>query len=94
MSFIAKRYVPAIQRMTSVSYPLLLKCDTFSRSSDAVFELSQRFAETFKLEESLAPEEKLEAERLMFLELTQGTIFAASFMELVQLLIVSSLSLG
>ena len=57
-----------------------IKCDTFSRSSDAVFELSQRFAEPFKLDDSLAPEEKLEAERLMFLELTQGAISPAPFM--------------
>jgi len=31
-----------------------------------------RFAEPFKIAEGLSPEEKLEAERLMFLELTQG----------------------
>ncbi|KAG6879571.1 hypothetical protein C0992_001398 [Termitomyces sp. T32_za158] len=48
-----------------------LVCDTFSRSADAVFELSMRFAEPFKLSEALSPEERLEAERLMFLELTQ-----------------------
>ncbi|KAF9074913.1 hypothetical protein BDP27DRAFT_1380982 [Rhodocollybia butyracea] len=48
------------------------KCDTFSRSSDAVFELSQRFAEPFTISENLSAEGKLEAERLMFLELTQG----------------------
>ncbi|KAG6873219.1 hypothetical protein C0995_001573 [Termitomyces sp. Mi166 len=47
------------------------KCDTFSRSADAVFELSTRFAEPFKLSDALSPEERLEAERLMFLELTQ-----------------------
>lgn len=51
-----------------------LKCDTFSRSSDAVFELSLRFAEPFKINESLSPKEKIEAERLMFLELTQGML--------------------
>lgn len=50
------------------------KCDTFSRSADAVFELSMRFAEPFKISEDLSPEEKLEAERLMFLELTQGNM--------------------
>ncbi|KAK7058503.1 Hairy/enhancer-of-split with YRPW motif protein 2 [Paramarasmius palmivorus] len=48
------------------------KCDTFSRSSEAVFELSMRFAEPFTLTENLSADEKLEAERLMFLELTQG----------------------
>jgi len=47
------------------------QCDTFSRSSDAVFELSTRFAEPFT-QSGKSPETKLEAERLMFLELTQG----------------------
>ncbi|KAJ7040328.1 DUF89 domain-containing protein [Mycena alexandri] len=50
------------------------KCDTFSRSSDAVFELSMRFAEPFKISDNLSPEGKLDAERLMFLELTQEQI--------------------
>jgi hypothetical protein len=49
-----------------------VQCDTFSRSSDAVFELSMRFAEPFKQSENISDEEKAEAERLMFLELTQG----------------------
>jgi hypothetical protein len=39
---------------------------------DAVFELSLRFAEPFKISDKLSPLEKVEAERLMFLELTQG----------------------
>ncbi|PPQ66356.1 hypothetical protein CVT26_011075 [Gymnopilus dilepis] len=47
------------------------KCDTFSRSSDAVFELSLRFADPFKLSSDLSAEEKLESERLMFHELSQ-----------------------
>jgi hypothetical protein len=51
------------------------QCDTFSRSSDAVFELSLRFAEPFKISEDLSPEARLEEERLMFLELTQGDSF-------------------
>ncbi len=50
----------------------MVQCDTFSRSHDAVFELSMRFAEPFTLKENLSAEEKLEAERLMFLELTQS----------------------
>ncbi|KAG5351697.1 hypothetical protein C0989_005210 [Termitomyces sp. Mn162] len=54
------------------------KCDTFSRSADAVFELSMRFAEPFKLSEALSPEERLEAERLMFLELTQVCLWGNS----------------
>lgn len=32
-----------------------------------------RFAEPFKISDNLSDSEKLEAERLMFLELTQGT---------------------
>ena len=37
-----------------------------------------RFAEPFKLTGNLSPEEKLEAERLMFMELTQGLCFLLS----------------
>jgi len=51
------------------------QCDTFSRSSDAVFELSLRFAEPFKISDDLSSEKRSEAERLMFLELTQGLPF-------------------
>ncbi|KAF8808126.1 DUF89-domain-containing protein [Phlegmacium glaucopus] len=54
------------------------KCDTFSRSSDAVFELSLRFAEPFKISEKLTSVGKLEAERLMFLELTQVCLWGNS----------------
>ncbi|KAF9015687.1 hypothetical protein BDQ17DRAFT_1228782 [Cyathus striatus] len=54
------------------------KCDTFSRSSDAVFELSMRFAEPFKISDELSPEGKLEAERHMFLELTQVCLWGNS----------------
>ncbi|KAJ3895150.1 hypothetical protein GG344DRAFT_86090 [Lentinula edodes] len=54
------------------------KCDTFSRSSDAVFELSLRFAEPFAIADKLSAEEKLEAERLMFLELTQVCLWGNS----------------
>ncbi|KAF8971722.1 hypothetical protein BDZ97DRAFT_2070947 [Flammula alnicola] len=42
----------------------------FSHSSDAVFELSLRFAEPFKISDNFSLKEKLEAECLMFLELT------------------------
>lgn len=58
-------------------YSKKIQCDTFARSSDAVFELSLRFAEPFKIADEKSPEEKLEAERLMFLELTQGEAFFA-----------------
>lgn len=50
-----------------------LQCDTFSRSNDAVFELSTRFVEPFKHKPGMTDEQKLEAERLMFIELTQST---------------------
>lgn len=50
-----------------------VQCDTFSRSSDAVFELSTRFAEPFKQKDGMSDAEKLEAERLLFMELTQST---------------------
>lgn len=52
----------------------VLKCDTFSRSSEAVFELSMRLAEPFKHPEGKSETERENAERLMFLELTQGLI--------------------
>ncbi|EIN13873.1 DUF89-domain-containing protein [Punctularia strigosozonata HHB-11173 SS5] len=54
------------------------KCDTFSRSSDAVFELSTRFAEPFKLKDGLSDDERLETMKLMFLELTQICLWGNS----------------
>jgi len=48
------------------------KCDTFSRSQDAVFELSMRFAEAFELPPGLDEQAATEKERLMFHELTQS----------------------
>ncbi|CAL1694509.1 unnamed protein product [Somion occarium] len=54
------------------------KCDTFSRSSDAVFELSTRFAEPFQHKKHLSDNEKLDAERLMFMELTQVCLWGNS----------------
>jgi len=54
------------------------KCDTFSRSSDAVFELSQRFAEPFKQAAETPSTERSDAERLMFLELTQVCLWGNS----------------
>ncbi|KDQ63021.1 hypothetical protein JAAARDRAFT_53250 [Jaapia argillacea MUCL 33604] len=54
------------------------KCDTFSRSADAVFELSMRFAEPFKLPENLSAEGKIEHEKLMFKELTQICLWGNS----------------
>lgn len=48
------------------------KCDTFSRSQDAVFELSMRFAEAAVLPAGLDEQAAAEKERLMFHELTQS----------------------
>ncbi|KIY50418.1 DUF89-domain-containing protein [Fistulina hepatica ATCC 64428] len=54
------------------------KCDTFSRSAEAVFELSTRFAEPFKVFQNGSQTEKYEAERLMFLELAQVCLWGNS----------------
>jgi hypothetical protein len=54
------------------------KCDTFSRSSEAVFELSMRLAEPFKHPKDKSESEKENAERLMFLELTQVCLWGNS----------------
>ncbi|KAK0554610.1 Hairy/enhancer-of-split with YRPW motif protein 2 [Tilletia horrida] len=47
------------------------KCDTFSRSNTAVFELSTRFAEPFAYPDQATDEEKASARKLLFHELTQ-----------------------
>ncbi|PWN48653.1 DUF89-domain-containing protein [Violaceomyces palustris] len=47
------------------------KCDTFSRSGTAVFELSTRFAIPFSYEPNATEAEKLKARELVFHELTQ-----------------------
>ena len=75
-----------------IHFKWYLEYDTFSRSADAVFELSMRFAEPFRSTEGLSPEEKLEAERLMFLELTQGDCLFS--LNQISSLICASLSLG
>jgi hypothetical protein len=80
MSSTAKRYgVP--RRITDAILIELncLQCDTFSRSSEAVFELSTRFAEPFKQASDVSEHERNEAERLMFLELTQGLSFVYTY---------------
>lgn len=48
------------------------KCDTFSRSSQAVFELSTRFHEPAQVVGSAADQAK--KNRLIFLELTQSEL--------------------
>ncbi|GAA5876981.1 hypothetical protein JCM8547_001958 [Rhodosporidiobolus lusitaniae] len=50
------------------------KCDTFSRSSEAVFELSMRFAQPWKPQDG-TPEEQLEAKRLLFHETVQISLW-------------------
>lgn len=47
------------------------KCETFSRSSDAVFELATRFAAPYEPDTSLPADKQLDAKRLLFHELTQ-----------------------
>jgi len=54
------------------------KCDTFSRSNQAVFELSQRFSQPHDLLASLGPEEKKEKLKLVFHELTQVCLWGNS----------------
>lgn len=54
------------------------KCDTFARSSQAVFELSTRFAELFKYEDGANEEQKKEAKKLLFHELTQVCLWGNS----------------
>ncbi len=74
-SSIDKRYITLPQ---SWQLSNILQCDTFSRSSEAVFELSMRFAEPFTLSDDLASDKRLETERLMFLELTQVCLWGNS----------------
>ena len=57
---------------------VLTECDTFSRLSDAVFELSLRFAKPWEQDKSLSQEQALEAKRLMFHELTQICLWGNS----------------
>lgn len=54
------------------------KCDTFSRSNQAVFELSQRFSEPQSIDANLSEQEQLEKKKLLFLELTQVCLWGNS----------------
>ncbi|KAF9514992.1 hypothetical protein BS47DRAFT_818971 [Hydnum rufescens UP504] len=54
------------------------KCDTFARSSEAVFELSTRFANPYKDSERKTPAEIESARRAVFLELTQVCLWGNS----------------
>ncbi|SCV72968.1 BQ2448_6893 [Microbotryum intermedium] len=51
------------------------KCETFSRSGDAVFELSTRFADPYVIDEKLSAEDQLKAKKLIFHELTQVALW-------------------
>lgn len=55
-----------------------VQCETFSRSGQAVFELSLRFAEVFKAEEGASEEKKEAARKLLFVELTQVCLWGNS----------------
>ncbi len=69
-------YLPLILLLSDVFFRQ--KCDTFSRSQDAVFELATRFAVPFVHADGIDGEAKLEAERLMFHELTQVCLWGNS----------------
>lgn len=54
------------------------KCDTFARSSDAVFELSTRFAVPWTQSADLTPEQAEAGRHAIFLELTQICLWGNS----------------
>ncbi|KAF8509127.1 DUF89-domain-containing protein [Hysterangium stoloniferum] len=54
------------------------KCDTFSRSADAVFELSSRFAVPITYDPGLSGEKRVEKQRFLFLELAQVCLWGNS----------------
>lgn len=51
------------------------KCETFSRSSEAVFELATRFAAPYEPDTSLSADKQLDLKRLLFHELTQVSLW-------------------
>jgi len=54
------------------------KCETFSRSGQAVFELSTRFAELFMYNDTDSEEKKEAARKILFMELTQVCLWGNS----------------
>lgn len=54
------------------------KCDTFSRSSQAVFELSTRFSTPQPVDKELSADAQLEKNKLLFHELTQVCLWGNS----------------
>ena len=55
-----------------VIFKRVFQCDTFSRSSDAVFELSMRFAEPHLPDIANKQLDRVETNRLLFMELSQS----------------------
>jgi len=51
------------------------KCETFSRSSEAVFELATRFAAPYEPDTLVSAAKQLDAKRLLFHELTQVALW-------------------
>lgn len=51
------------------------KCETFSRSSEAVFELATRFAAPYEPDTTLSADKQLDLKRLLFHELTQVSLW-------------------
>ena len=72
MCFSDRRYVNVPK--SKIAFKFVVQCDTFSSSSDAVFELSMRSAEPhFKLPEIANKQlDRVETNRLLFMELSQG----------------------
>ena len=70
--FFRQKVRERITTFASVELNRSSKCDTFSRSQDAVFELSMRFAEASVLPPGLDEQAAAEKEHLMFHELTQS----------------------
>lgn len=64
--------------MSLILIPHATQCDTFSRSAQAVFELSTRFAAPFTQKEGATDGEKQAANKLMFHELTQVCLWGNS----------------
>ena len=85
--------IAAWLRMTDDSFYGVTQCDTFSRSSTAVFELSTRFGDLFKYEEGADEATKESARKLLFLELTQGELDYLNMMEYKSVMKADPLSL-
>lgn len=56
----------------------MAECETFARSSDAVFELSTRFAEPYLVDEAVSAQDQADRKKLLFMELTQVCLWGNS----------------